>query len=63
MQQLGRSVRIDQISVRYHPSTDAAERGVLLPQAGGAMQHSVLSLRQPRAHHGQVVGWIVSVRG
>jgi hypothetical protein len=29
---------------------------------GGAMQHSVLSLRLSRAHHGKVVGWIVRVR-
>lgn len=58
----GRVVRIDQISVRYHPSDAPAERG-LVPETGGAMQHSVRSLRDPRAHHGQIVGWIVRVRG
>ena len=58
----GRVVRIDQISVRYHPSQDSAERG-LVPETGGAMQHSVPSLWKPRAHHGYIVGWIVRLRG
>lgn len=58
----GRVVRIDQISVRYYPSDAPAERG-LVPETGGAMQHSVRSLRNPRAHHGLIVGWIVRVRG
>ena len=58
----GRVARIDQISVRYHPSEDPAEHG-LVPETGGAVQHSVLSLRKPRAHHGQIVGWIVRVQG
>ena len=57
----GRVARIDQVSVRYEMSTDPADRG-LVPETGGAMQHSVLSLRQPRTHHGTVTGWIVRVR-
>ena len=57
----GRVARIDQISVRYHPSEDPAEHG-LVPETGGAMQHSVPSLQKPRAHHGQIVGWIVRVQ-
>ena len=59
----GRVVRIDQISVPYHLSEDPAERGVRVPETGGAVQHSVRSLRKPRAHHGELVGWIVRVRG
>lgn len=59
----GRVARIDQISVQYQPSDDPAERGVRLPEAGGAMQHTVVSLRKPRAYHGELVGWIVRVRG
>ena len=58
----GRVARIDQISVRYHPSKDPEERGVLVPETGGATQHSVLSFRQSRGHHGKVVGWIVRLR-
>ena len=58
----GRVARIDQISVRHHPSKDPEERGVLVPETGGAMQHSVLSFRQSRGHHGKVVGWIVRLR-
>ena len=58
----GRVARIDQISVRYQPSDSPAEHG-LVPETGGAMQHSVPSLHQPRAHHGRIVGWIVRVRG
>jgi len=58
----GRVARIDQISVRYHPSEDPKERGGLVPETGGAMQHSVPSLRQTRGHHGKIVGWIVRVR-
>ncbi|WP_104133182.1 DUF6578 domain-containing protein [Cryobacterium sp. M91] len=57
----GRVARIDQVSVRYEMSTGPVVRG-LVPLTGGAMQHSVLSLRQLRAHHGTVVGWIVRVR-
>jgi len=57
----GRVARIDQISVRYRPSEDPAERG-LVPETGGAMQHSVLSVREPRAHHGTIAGWIVRIR-
>jgi hypothetical protein len=57
----GRVARIDQVSARYEMSTDPAVRG-LVPKTGEAMQHSVLSLRQLRAHHGTVVGWIVRVR-
>ena len=59
----GRVVRIDQISVPHHTSEDPAERGVRVPETGGAVQHSVRSLRKPRAHHGELVGWIVRVRG
>ena len=58
----GRVARIDQISVRYHPSKDPEERGVRVPETGGAMQHSVLSFHQSRGHHGKVVGWIVRLR-
>ncbi|WP_104133738.1 hypothetical protein [Cryobacterium sp. Y62] len=58
----GRVARIDQISVRYHPSKDPKERGVLVPETGGAMQRSVLIFRQSRGHHGKVVGWIVRLR-
>ncbi|POH64772.1 hypothetical protein C3B61_11435 [Cryobacterium zongtaii] len=58
----GRVTRIDQISVRFHPSEDPAERGVREAETGGAMQHSVLSLQSPRVHHGVLVGWIVRVR-
>jgi hypothetical protein len=58
----GRVTRIDQISVRYQPSKDPVDRGMLGPDTGGAMQHTVPSLRQARAHHGTVVGWIVRVR-
>lgn len=58
----GRVTRIDQISVRFHSSQDPAERGVRVAETGGAMQHSVLSLQKPRAHHGVIVGWIVRVR-
>ncbi|MGO1385852.1 MAG: DUF6578 domain-containing protein [Microbacterium gubbeenense] len=58
----GRVSRIDQISVRYQPSEDPAEHG-LVPETGGAVQHSVPSLQRPRAHHGEIVGWIVRVRG
>ncbi|TFC87764.1 DUF6578 domain-containing protein [Cryobacterium sp. TMT4-31] len=58
----GRVTRIDQISVRFHPSEDPAERGVRVAETGGAMQHSVLSLQSPRVHHGVLVGWIVRVR-
>jgi len=58
----GRVARIDQISVRYHPSKDPEERGVLVPETAGAMQHSVRSFRQTRSHHGKIVGWIVRVR-
>ena len=58
----GRVARIDQISVRHHPSKDPEERGVPAPETGGAEQHSVLSFRQSRGHHGEVVGWIVRVR-
>ena len=50
------------ISVRYQPSEDPAEDG-LVPETGGAVQHSVPSLQRPRAHHGEIVGWIVRVRG
>ncbi|WP_255578014.1 hypothetical protein [Cryobacterium sp. TMT1-2-2] len=42
-------------------STDLVVRG-LVPESGGAMQHSVLSLRQSRARYGTVVGWIVRIR-
>ena len=59
----GRVARIDQISVRYYRSEVAEERGVRVAETGGAMQHSVLSLRKPRAFHGQLVGWIVRVQG
>lgn len=59
----GRVARIDQISARYHPSEDSAESGARLPEGGGAMQHSVLSLQKPRAHHGELAGWIVRIRG
>jgi hypothetical protein len=58
----GRVVRIDQVSVRYRPTQAPAEHG-LVPETGGAMQHSVRSLWAPRAHHGQIVGWIVRLRG
>ncbi|ANP73449.1 hypothetical protein PA27867_2501 [Cryobacterium arcticum] len=58
----GRVARIDQISVRYQLSDDPAEHG-LVPEPGGAMQHTVPSLHKPRAHHGRIVGWIVRVRG
>lgn len=58
----GRVARIDQISVRYQPSEDASEHG-LVPETGGAMQHSVRSLHKRRAHHGEIVGWIVRVQG
>ncbi|WP_370449220.1 DUF6578 domain-containing protein [Cryobacterium sp. TMB3-1-2] len=60
----GRVVRIDQVSVRYRPAQAQApaERG-LVPETGGAMQHSVRSLRTPRTHHGRIVGWIVRLRG
>lgn len=57
----GRVARIDQVSVRYEVSTDPAVRG-LVPETSGAMQHSVLSFRQRRAHHGKAVGWVVRVR-
>ena len=56
-----RLVLIDQVSVRYEMSTDLVVRG-LVPESGGAMQHSVLSLRQSRARYGTVVGWIVRIR-
>lgn len=59
----GRGARIDQISVRYQPSEDSAEPGARLPEAGGAMQHSVPSLQKPRAHHGELVGWIARIQG
>jgi hypothetical protein len=58
----GRVARIDQISVRYYRSEVPDERGVGVAETGGAMQHSVLSMRQPRAFHGQLVGWIVRVQ-
>ncbi len=58
----GRVARIDQISVRYDPSEDSAEPGERLPEVGGAMQHSVLSLQKPRAYHGELVGWILRIR-
>lgn len=58
----GRVARIDQISVRYRPSRDPAERGARLPEVGEAMQHSVLGLKKPRAHQGELVGWIVRIR-
>ena len=57
----GRLARVDQVSVRSEMSTDPAVHE-LVPRTGGAMQHSVLSLRQLRAHHGTVVGWIVRIR-
>lgn len=59
----GRVARIDQISVRYHPSEDSAEPEARLPEAGDAKQHTVLSLQKPRAHHGELVGWIVRIQG
>ena len=59
----GRVARIDQISVRCYRSEVPKERGVGVAETGGAMQHSVLSLRKPRAFHGQLVGWIVRVQG
>lgn len=46
-----------------HPSEDSAERGARSPEAAGAMQHSVLSLQKPRAHHGELFGWIVRIQG
>lgn len=58
----GRVIRIDPISVRYQPSEDPAERGQV-PEAGGAIQHGVQNLRNPRSHHGHIVGWIVRVQG
>lgn len=57
----GRVARIDQVSVRYHASTDSAVRG-MVPETGGALQYSVLSFRERRAHRGKVVGWVVRVR-
>lgn len=59
----GRVARIDQISVRYYPSEVPEERGVGVAEIGGAMQHSVLSLRKPRIFHGELVGWIVRIQG
>lgn len=58
----GRVVRIHQVSVRYHPSENAATRGVRMPEVGGAMEHSVSSLQTVRSHHGDLAGWIVRVR-
>lgn len=58
----GRVARIDQISVRYHPSKDPEERGALVPETGGAVQHGVWSFRQSRGHDGKVVGWVVRLR-
>ena len=58
----GRVVRIDQISARYHQAEAPLERG-MVPEAGGAIQHSVRSLRNPRAHHGKIVAWIVRGQG
>ena len=58
----GRVTRIDQVSARNHPSTNPAHGSGLVPEPGGAVQHSVSSFRQPRAHHGMVVGWVVRVR-
>jgi hypothetical protein len=58
----GHVVRIDQISVRYQPSENPAQRG-RVPEAGSAMHHSVQSLQKPRSHHGQIVGWIVRIHG
>ena len=54
--------RIDQISVLYHPSKDPEACGALVPETGGAMQHSLRSFRQSRGHHGKLVGWIVRLR-
>ena len=59
----GRIIRIDQVSVRYHPSEDPADHGSRVPETGGAMQHSVPSLWKRRAHHGELVGWIVRIQG
>jgi hypothetical protein len=58
----GRVSRIDQISVRYQTSDDPAEHG-LVPELDDAMQHSVRTLKEPRTHPGQIVGWVVRVRG
>ena len=58
----GRVARIDQISVRFYSSEVPEERGVGVAETGGAMQHRVLSLREPRACHGPLVGWIVRVQ-
>lgn len=52
---------MDQVSVRYDVSTGPIVRG-WVPDAGGAMQHSVASFRERRAHHGKAVGWVVRVR-
>jgi hypothetical protein len=57
----GRVARIDQISVHYHPSGDPAESGAVA-RSWGAMQHGVLGLKKPRAHQGELVGWIVRIR-
>jgi len=58
----GRVIRIDQVSVRYYPSDDPADHGSRIPETGCAMQHSVPSLWKRRAHHGELVGWVVRVQ-
>lgn len=54
--------RIDQVSVRFVGSDDPADGGGLVPECGGAHQHSVSALSDRRPHHGSITGWIVRVR-
>ena len=57
----GTVVRIDQISIRYLPSTKPLEAG-LVPDRGAAVVHAVSSIWPTQPHHGSVCGWIVHIR-
>ncbi len=58
----GQVTRIDQVSVRFAESNDPADHGTGFAEIGGAMQHAVSSVQEPRGHHGSLVGWIVRIR-
>lgn len=59
---VGQVTRIDQVSVRFMASNDPAEHGTGFAEIGGAMQHTVASVQEPRGHHGSLIGWIVRIR-
>lgn len=57
----GTVVRIDQISIRYVPSTEPREPGVV-PARGAAVVHTVASVWPMQPHHGSICGWIIRIR-